>query len=122
MYLIKKLICIYIYIYRHCSNGSTTDLIFDFEDAADLKYGWSGVEVCCNCGGGKTVYNDIAISFINNNNFNKTMDECTFKYDSFEININQPFQIWNNFVLYQLIGMRNRKINVPIIFNLVYIA
>ena len=43
------------------------------------------------------------------------MDECTFKFDSFEININEPFQIWNNFVLYQLIGDLNINLNKDIL-------
>ena len=92
------------FLIRHCSNGSTTDLSFDFEDAADVEYGWTGIDACCNCGGGKSVYDNVAVSFVNNNNFNASMTECTFKLDILAKGIEPPFQTWNNFVLYQLIG------------------
>ena len=83
-------------------DGSVIDSSFNFEDAADLKYGWSGIDVCCNCGGGKSVYDDIAVSFINNDNFNTILTECTFKQENY--GISGPFKSWNNFALYQLIG------------------
>eukprot|EP01084_Bolivina_argentea_P283690 485956_1 len=93
-----------------CLNGKMTEkaTVQIFEQSADLIYNWNALEACCECGGGKYVFNDIAVTYVNKHNFNNGLQECSFKNDMLTtINLIK----WNNFGLHQLIEGINYPLN-----------
>eukprot|EP01084_Bolivina_argentea_P315289 546199_1 len=92
-----------------CLNGKMTEkATVDRFEQAKWTDSNNALEACCACGGGISVFDNVAVTYINKNNFNDAPQECSFKDD---INSTTSLAQWNNFALNQLMEGINYPLN-----------